>query len=174
VRTVFVNILAICTSLVTLLAGQLDLAVIQFPEQKNLAELQSAFATVNLFEMTNADRTRTSNTYLKGGNVLFAQRFLAAPGSSFSTSTRLKNVGAQVTGRLDHDSIALTVSLVEGIRAGLRTFQKTVYSGSGPLSAAPRVLGFRQVRGRSPHVVKDQTRMQSFSLTTIVVAQYAP
>ena len=73
-RTVLVNLLATCSSFVTLLAGQLDVAVIQFPEQKSLAELQSAFATVNLFEMTNADRTRTANPYLKGGYVLFAQR----------------------------------------------------------------------------------------------------
>ncbi len=33
-RTVLVNILAACSSFVTLLAGQLDVAVIQFPEQK--------------------------------------------------------------------------------------------------------------------------------------------
>jgi hypothetical protein len=66
------------------LAGQLDVAVIQFPAEKSLAEHQSAFATVNLFEMTNADRTRTANPYLKGGNVLFAQRFPVAPGPGFS------------------------------------------------------------------------------------------
>ena len=60
-RTVFVNILATCSSLVTLLAGQLDVAVIQFPEQKSLAELQSAFATVNLFEMTRC----RSHTHLQ-------------------------------------------------------------------------------------------------------------
>jgi hypothetical protein len=90
-----------------------------------LAELQSAFATVNLFEITNADRTRTANPYLKSGNVLFA------PGSGFSTSTRLKNSSADVTGRLDHSSIALSISLMEGIKAGLGTFQKKVHTGAG-------------------------------------------
>ena len=78
-RTVVVNLLATYAGLVTLLAGQLDVAVIQFPEQKSLAELQSAFATVNLLELTDSDRTRTTNAYLKGGNVLFAQRLPAVP-----------------------------------------------------------------------------------------------
>ena len=174
-RSVVVNILATCSGLITLLAGQLDVAVIQFPEQKSLAELQSAFATVNLLELTDSDRTRTTNAYLKGGYVLFAQRLPAVPGSSFSTSTRLKNASAKVTGRLDHASLALSISLTEGIKAGLRAFQKKVYTGSGPLPAGPvRVLGVRQVRGRSPNVVKDQTRMRSYFLTTVVVAQYAP
>jgi hypothetical protein len=74
---------------------------------------------------------------------------------------------------LDHGSIAL--SLMEAIKAGLRTFQKKVHTGAGPLSAgSPRVLSFRQMRGRSPNLVKDQTKMQSFFLTTIMVAQYVP
>ena len=174
-RTALVNILATCSSLVTLLAGQLDVAVIQFPEEKSLTELQSAFATVNLFQMSNADRTRTANPYLKGGNVLFAQRFPASPGLSFSTSTRLKNLSAEVTGRLDHGRIALSISLMEGVKAGLRTFQKKVYAGAGSFSpGSPHVLSFRQRRGRSPSVAKDQTRMQSYFLTAVVVAQYAP
>jgi len=95
-RTVLVNLLATCSSFVTLLAGQLDVAVIQFPEPKSLAEVESAFATVNLF-------------------------------------------------------------------------------GAGPLSAgSPRVQSFRHMRGHSPNLVKDQTKMQSFFLTTVGIAQYAP
>jgi hypothetical protein len=174
-RTALVNILAICSSLVTLLAGQLGVAVIEFPEEKSLTELQSAFATVNLLEMSNADRTRTANPSLKGGSVLFVQRFPASPGSSFAMTTRLKNSSAEVTGRMDHGRIALSISLMEGIQAGLRTFQKKVYAGAGPFSpGSPRILSFRQIRGRSPSVAKDQTRMQSYFLTAVVVAQYAP
>ncbi len=174
-RTVLVNLLAACSSLFSLLAGELDVAVIQFPEEKTLAELQSALRTANLFELTNADRTRTAHPYLKGGYVLFAQRFAAASSSSFSTSARLKNSSAEVTGRLDDGSITLLISLMEGVKVGLRTFQKRVYAGSGPLPAgSPGVLGFRQVRGRSPKVEKGQPRMESHFLTTIVVAQYTP
>ena len=173
-RTMLVNTLSTCLSCVAVLAGELNVAVIQFPEEKSLVELQSAFATVNLFEITNADRTRTSHPYLKGGTVLFAQRFAAAPGGSFFTSTRLKNFSSDVTGRLNPASIAVSISLMEGSKGGLRTFQRKIYAGSGPLSAAPQVLGFRQVRGRSPNVLRDQTRMQSYFLTIVVVAQYAP
>jgi hypothetical protein len=173
-RTLVVNLLATGSSLITLLAGQLDVAVIQFPEQKSLAELQSAFAPLNLFELTDADRTQTANPYLRGGYILFAQRFTALPDSSFSTSTRLKNASAKMTGRLNQASLALSISLTEGIKAGMRAFQRKTYTGSGPLpTGPPRVLGIRQARGRSPSVVKDQTRMQSYVLTTVVVAQYA-
>ena len=173
-RTLVVNILATCSGLITLLAGQLDVAVIQFPEEKSLTELQNAFAGVNLFELTDADRTQAANAYLRGGYVLMAQRFTAAPDSSFSTSTRLKNASATVTGRLEHASLALSISLTEGTKTGLRAFQKRVYTGSGPLPAgSARILGIRQARGRSPSVVKDQTRIQSYFLTTVVVAQYS-
>jgi hypothetical protein len=64
------------------LAGQLDVAVIQFPAEKSLAEHQSAFATVNLFEMTNADRTRTAHPSLKGGSVLSHSVFSPCPDRS--------------------------------------------------------------------------------------------
>jgi len=39
-------------------------AVVQFPEEKALAELEQALVNANLFEMTNADRTRTAHPYL--------------------------------------------------------------------------------------------------------------
>jgi hypothetical protein len=170
-----VNLLAACYGLTTLIAGRLDLAVIQFPEEKAPAELEKALANVNLFEMTNADRTRTTHPYLKGGYVLFAQRLPAAPGTSFSTSTRLKNASADVDGHLRTDSISLSISLMEGVKAGLRTFQKKVYTGSGPLPpGSPHLLGVRQVRGRSTNVVKGQTKMEGYFRTTIVAAHYAP
>ncbi len=173
-RTLVVNLLATCSSLITLLAGQLDVAVIQFPEQKSLAELQSAFAPVNLFELTDADRTQTANADLRGGYILFAQRLTALPDSSFSTSTRLKNASAKMTGRLNQASLALSISLTEGIKAGMRAFQRKTYTDFGPLPAGPaRILGIRQARGRSPSVGEDQTRMQSYVLTAVVVAQYA-
>jgi hypothetical protein len=36
------------------------------------------------------------------------------------------------------------------------------------------VLGVRQIKGRSPSVVKGQTKMESYFLTIVVLAQYAP
>jgi hypothetical protein len=174
-RTMLVNLLAACSSLATVIAGQLDVAVIQFPEEKTPAELEKALVKVDLFEMTNADRTRTTHPYLKGGSVLFAQRFSALPPSRFSTVTRLKSASADVEGHLGTANLSLSISLMEGVKAGLRTFQKKVYTGSGRLaSGSPHVLGLRQVHGRSPNVVKGQTKMESYFLTTVVLAQYAP
>ena len=170
-----VNLLAAYSTVATLVAGRLDVAIIQFPEEKAPAELENALAQVNLSEMTNADRTRTTQPYLKGGYVLFAQRLPASPGSSFWTATRLKNASAEVEGRLGAGSVSVSISLMEGVKAGLRTFQKKVYTGSGPLPpGSPRLLGIRQIRGRSPSIVKEQTKMKSYHLTTVVVAQYTP
>jgi len=171
-RSILVNLLAAYSTVATLVAGRLDVAIIQFPEEKAPAELESALAKANLSEMTNADRTRTTQPYLKGGYVLFAQRLPASPGSSFWTATRLKNASAEVEGRLGAGRISVSISLMEGAKAGLRTFQKKVYTGSGALpSGPPRLLAVRQIHGRSPSIIKGQTKMESYHLT-VVVAQY--
>jgi hypothetical protein len=107
--------------------------------------------------------------------VLFAQRLPASPGSVLSTATRLKNASAEVEGRLGAGSVSVSISLMEGVRAGVRTFQKKVFSGSGALPpGSPRVLGVRQIRGRFPSIAKGQTKMETYHQTTVVVAQYAP
>jgi hypothetical protein len=174
-RSMLIGLLAAYSTVVTLVAGRLDIAIIQFPEEKAPAELENALAKVSISEMTSADRTRTTQPYLKGGYVLFAQRLQASPGSSFWTATRLKNASAEVQGHLEAGSVSVSISLVEGVKAGLRTFQKKVYTGSGPLPpGSPRLLGVRQIHGRFPSTVKGQTRMQSYHQTTVVVAQYAP
>lgn len=172
-RPIFVNLLAAFSTLASLVAGHLDVAVIQFPEEKTLAELQSALAKVNLYEITNADRTRTTEPYLKGGYVLFAQRLPASPGSTFTTATRLKNASAHVEGYFGPGNLSVSISIMEGVKAGLRTFQKKTYTGSGSLPpGSPHVLGIRQFQGRLPSVVKGAAKMESYFLTTVVVAQY--
>ncbi len=174
-RSIIVSLLAAYSTVATLVAGRLDVAIIQFPEEKGPAELESALAKVNLSKITNADRTLTTQPYLKGGYVLFAQRLPASPGSNFSTVTRLKNLGVEVEGRLGAGSVSVSISLMEGVKAGLRTFQKKVYRGSGALPpGSPHLLGVRQVRGRFPSIVKGQTKMESYHQTTVVAAQYAP
>jgi hypothetical protein len=70
-------------------------------------------------------------------------------------------------------TISVAISLIEGVKAGLRSFQKNVYTGSGPLPpGSPHVLGVRQLTGRFPNVVKVQTKMESYFLTTVVLGQY--
>ena len=105
--------------------------------------------------------------------MLFAQRLFALPGSQSSTSTRLKNSSADVEVNLGAGTISVAISLMEGVKAGLRSFQKKVYTGSGPLPpGSPHVLGVRQLKGRFPNVVKGQTKMESYFLTTVVLGQY--
>jgi hypothetical protein len=174
-RTILFRLLVAFSTVASLVAGRLDVAIIQFSEEKTAAELESALAKVNLFEITNADRTRTTERYLKGGTVLFAQRFPVSPGSNFQTTTRLKNASADVEGRLEVGRLSVSIALTEGIRAGLRSFQKKVYAGSGPLHPGPpKLLSVRQASGRFPRITKGQTKMESYHLTTIVVAQYSP
>jgi hypothetical protein len=174
-RTILFRLLVAFSTVASLVAGRLDVAIIQFSEEKTAAELESALAKVNLFEITNADRTRTTERYLKGGTVLFAQRFPVTSGSNFQTTTRLKNESADVEGRLEAGRVAVSISLTEGIKAGLRSFQKKVYVGSGPLpSGPPKLLSVRQSSGRLPSITKGQTKMKTYHLTTVVVAQYLP
>jgi hypothetical protein len=174
-RTFLVCLLAASASLANLTAGRLDVAVVQFPEEKTPEELNAALAKVNLFEITNSDRTMTKESYLKGGSVLFTQSLSVAPGSDFSSVTRLKNERADVQGRYAGGSLTLSIELMEGVKAGLRSFQNKLYSGSAPLSAgAPRVLSIRRIKGKAPQVIKGQPKIEKYELTTAVIAQYTP
>lgn len=174
-RTFLLCLLALSATLAASSAGRLDVAVVQFPEAKTPEELNAALANVNLFEMTNSNRTMTKEPYLKGGYVLFAQSLTVAPGSSFANVCRIRDQRADVQGRLGNGQLTLSIELMEGVKAGLRSFQNKLYSGSAPLSAgAPRVLSIRRIKGKAPHVVKGQAKMESYDLSTAVIAQYTP
>jgi hypothetical protein len=81
-RTIVVNLLTACFGTAALFAGRLDVAVVQFPEEKAPAELEQALVNANLFQMTNADRTRTAHPFLKGGSVLSHGVFSPCPDRS--------------------------------------------------------------------------------------------
>jgi hypothetical protein len=174
-RTLLACLLAVSASLCPLFAGRLDVAVIQFPEEKTPGELDAALARVNLFEMTNSNRTMTRESYLKGGYVLFAQSLLVNPGSEFGSTTRLKDERADVKGRYAGGSLSISIDLSEGVKAGLRSYQNKIYSGSGSLPAGvPTVISIRRIKGKSPQVIKGQARMEQYDLTTALIAQYTP
>jgi hypothetical protein len=69
------------------------------------------------------------------------------PGSQFSTSTRLKNSSADVEVNLGAGTISVAISLMEGVKAGLRSFQKKVYTGSGPLPRVHACAGRSSTQG---------------------------
>ena len=149
---------------------QLDLAVIQFPEVKTAAELNAALASVNLAEITNADRTLTNVPYLKGGTVLFTQSLPSA--ASLNSATRLGNSRAEVTGGFKNNSLHVELRLSEGVDAGLRRFSSRIYSGSAPLSTgAPQVLAVRTITGKTNSVSKDKAEVKETATCHVILAQ---
>lgn len=176
------NMRSLCFSVVsmglllhTALAGKLDLAVLQFSDSKSVEQLNAALADQKLAEVTNAGRTRTPEKDLQGGEVIFAQTIPLARGSSFNTSTRLNNQRVDVQGLLGEGSLEVSIELVEGLKAMLSSFQSRIYKGSASLpSGQPRVISMKQTRGKAPSVVKGQTKMQTYDLTTVLIAQYTP
>jgi len=161
----FPTILALALlTLTNLTAGRLDIAVIQFPGEKTPEGLATAFAGVNLSEITNANRTITKEPCLQGGYVLYAQSM---------TATLIKDSRADLEGQLGSGSLSVAISLTEGVKAGLRSFEKKNYAGSGPLPAGvPHVLSIKQIHRKSSSVVKGQAGIERSNLTTVVVAQY--
>ena len=151
-------------------ASQLDLAVIQFPEGKTTEELNAALASVSLAEITNSDRTMTSESYLKGGYVVFSQSLPLA--LRFASSTRLSNNRAEVKGEIGGSNIHVTITLSEGVVAGLRRFSSRTYEANASLPPGqPRVLSIREVSGKAPTGVRGQVSMKEINFCTAIIGQ---
>ena len=151
-------------------ASQLDLAVVQFPEVKTAAELNAALASVNLAEITNADRTVTSVPYLKGGTVLFTHSLPST--ASLSSSTRIGNSRADVTGTLKNNLLQVEIRLSEGVDAGLRRFSSRSYKGSAALTVgAPQVLAVRTIVGKTNSVSKGRAEVKETVTCHVILAQ---
>jgi len=157
----------------SMFAGQLDVAIIQFPEIKTAEELNAALAGVSLAEITNSDRTMTGESYLKGGYVIFAQSLPVSVGQRFASGTRLKNSRADVSGSLGASDLSLSISLSEGVEAGLRRFSRRTYEASAPLSAGqPQVLRLQQVSGKTQSTIKGQATVKDVNFCSVIVAQF--
>lgn len=163
-------LLAVLTLSLTAHAGQLDLAVVQFPEGKTAAELDAALAGVQLAKITNSNRTMTSESYLKGGYVLFAQSLPSD--SRFATATRIADFRADVEGRLFSGRAAVKITLSEGVDAGLRRFSSRTYVADAPLPPGPpRVLSLRKISSRTREGVKGQTTVKDVDSCFVVIGQ---
>ena len=151
-------------------SSQLDLAVIQFPEVKTVAELDQALAGASLAELTNSNRTMSKTSYLKGGYVIFSQSFPAA--ARFKSATRLSNNRADVDGTLGKGKIAVSISLSEGVAAGLRRFSRRVFQGSSDLKPGqPRVVSIRQISEKTRQVTRGDVSMVETISCTAIIAQ---
>lgn len=151
-------------------ASQLDLAVVQFPEVKTVGELEAALANVNLAEITNSNRTMTSESYLKGGYVVFAQSLPLS--GRFASSTRISNNRADVQGGVSGENIAVKITLSEGVEAGLRRFSSRTYEANAPLAPGqPRILSLRQVSGKFTHVIRGQASVKETNFCSAIIGQ---
>lgn len=151
-------------------AAQLDLAVVQFPEVKTVEQLNAALAGVSLAEITNADRTVTSVPYLQGARVLFAQSMPST--AQISSSTRLGNACAEVTGQLKSNSLQVEIRLTEGVDSGLRRFTSRTHAGSAPLPAGPpRVIAMRVITGKTNTVTKGSAEVRESVTCHVLLAQ---
>ena len=151
-------------------SSQLNLAVVQFPEIKTVAQLDQALAGTNLAEMTNSNRTMTKASYLKGGYVIFSQSFPAA--GHFKSITRLSNNRADVDGTFGNGKIHVTISLSEGVAAGLRRFSSRMFQGTSDLKAGqPRVVSVRQIAEKVRQVSRGDVSMAETISCTAIIAQ---
>ena len=151
-------------------AAQLDLAVVQFPEVKTVAELDAALAKINLTGITNSNRTMTTESYLKGGYVVFAQ---SLPFSDrFASSTRLSNSRADVEGRVSGGRIAVKITLSEGVAAGLRRYSNRVYEANATLAPGqPRILSIRQISGKTTLAIRGQATVSETNFCCVIIGQ---
>lgn len=150
-------------------ASQIDLALIQFPEPKTAEELNEALAKVNLIEITNSNRTMTKQRALQNGTVLFAQ---STDSANLTSSTRLDNLRADVSGSYKNGRLEIQISLSEGVDAGLRSFTKRTYQGAAELPpGSTRVIGLRQITSKKTAAEKGRIEVRESQTTTAIIAR---
>lgn len=162
-------VLLLCLQTLTAFAGQIDLAVIQFPEPKDEAELNAALAGSKLAELTNSDRTITRNSLLRHSTVLFAQ---STNSSALTSSTRLGAVRADVSGTYLNGRLDIRIDLSEGVKSGLRSFSSRTYQGSAAISpGSPKVVSLRIITKKTNTAVKGVPKVEETSTCHAIIAQ---
>jgi len=169
----FISLIAFLASIGSSLAGHLEIAVIQYPEARDPSALAQALSQVDLAKLVDGDTTRTRDPILKNGRVIFTQGFPANRGSAFRSTTRMGAFRSDVEGRLGRSDIDFGVSVTEGVQAGLRSFQRRKYSGAGKLPTGPAtIVSLQQGQGKSPYIVRGKSKVEKYSFTMAVIAQY--
>ncbi len=154
-------------------AGRLDIAVIQYADARDQAEVAAAFAKADLFKITDSDKVESREKAIRGGKVVFAQSLAISPGSSFANSTRLGNQRADVSGSFSGNQVQVEISVQEGVDIGLRKFRRSEYSADGSLSGnAASIIAVKASSGRTATAVKGQQKVVNYNYSTLVVAQY--
>jgi hypothetical protein len=150
-------------------ASEIDLAVIQFPEPKTAELLNEALKKVDLSAITNSDRTMTKEPALQYGTVLFIQSTNSA---NLNSSTRLRNVRADVSGAYNKGRIDVQITISEGSEVGLSSFNKRVFRGSDALPpGATRVISLRQIKRKSTVGEKGRLDIREKESTIALIAR---
>jgi len=153
-------------------AGRLDIAVIQFTDKRDPAIIAEGLRSVDLAKVTDSDRTETNVAGLRAGWVVFSQSMAVSPGNSFSTSTRLTNQRADVTGSLNGSKLSVQITILEGVKIGLRKYRQSSYSGSGSVAGGgPQLISVTRSTGKTAN---SRGRISSYDFTTIIAASYTP
>ncbi|MGH8045719.1 MAG: hypothetical protein ACREKL_00610 [Chthoniobacterales bacterium] len=156
-------------------AGRLDIAIVQFSDERDQASIEASLGKVDLMKVVNSDRMETGVSGLRGGDVLFVQSVPATSGMSFSNSTRLGIQRADVEGALSGSNVSVRVTIFQGVKVGLRKFRSTEYTGAGSVAGGgARLISYSQSTNKSQTMVKDRSTTITYKLTTIMIAQYQP
>jgi hypothetical protein len=155
------------------LAGELNVAVILFPEKKTAEELNTALEGIQLASITDADRTQTKVPYLQAGYVRALMTASVPRGTNFTTKARLGIYRGELVGHLGQNNVNGSITVIEGVKGGIRSYLKSVYPVSGYLpTGQARVLTIGEIKGKKTRVVKDLVTTESYFFTTAVIAQY--
>ncbi len=155
-------------------AGRLDLAILQFADARDPGEIAAALQKVDFLKVTDSDRTETSVGGLRGGDVVFVQS-IAVGNGAFGSSTRLGNQRADVSGSLNGSNLSVRITILQGVKVGLRKYRELNYEGSGALaSGQAQVIGIRTSKNKTQTVVKNRSQLISYETLSVVVAKYTP
>jgi hypothetical protein len=106
---------------------------------------------------------------LQNGSVLFAQ---STDSASLTSSTRLDNLRADVSGSYKNGRLEIQISLSEGVDAGLRSFTKRTYQGAAELPpGSTRVIGLRQITSKKTAAEKGRIVIRESQSTTAIIAR---
>ncbi len=156
-------------------AGRLDIAILQFSDKRDATAMAEALRTVDLLQISDSDRTETNVPALRGGNVVFTQSIGISSGSKFASSTRLTNQRADVSGSLNGSNLSVEITILEGVKVGLRKYRQSTYSGSGSVAGGvPQLISVRQSAGKTQEAIKGRARIISYDFTSIIAARYTP
>ncbi len=171
----FAVALSLLLAPLTARAGRLDIAVMQFTDKRDAGAIAQALQEVDLVKITDSDRTETNVPALRGGWVIFTQSLGISPGGSFGSSTRLTNQRADVSGSLNGTNLSVKITILEGVKVGLRKFTENTYEASGSVAGGvPQLVGVRQTKNKTQTAIKGRTTITYMNFTTIVAARYTP